>query len=262
LKKFNKKSRTIHNLQAFKNCEELGVIMSGNLIVRYPSSTSEEVEETLRHMDYVTHCRPPHSTSEFSLEVGAPDYDHAAERGIEILGNQSRYAKLYPEKIFKSLLLLHQDHRVTTPSADWSPVETKLEEWKKNYEANAARLSPGVLHLGYRDGGTFLRIEDHRSGNLELYFMNDWERDVYLAGDQITSWPALKRQFAHIDEQELKTFLEFCVENKLMFTEDEFYLSLALTSRPDRRDSHTAVGSKQELAPIHQDSEATPSFTV
>lgn len=262
LRKFNKKSRAIHNLQALKNCEELGIVISGNLIVNYPSSTAEEIEETLDHMDYMTHCRPPNSTSEFSLEVGAPDYDNAREKGIEILGNQPEYAKLYPEKLFKSLLLLRQNSCPTTPIPDWSPVETKLAEWNKTYAANAARLGPGVPHLAYRDGGTFLRIEDHRSGNLELYFMNDWERSVYLAGDQITSWPALKRQFSHVGEDELKTFLDFCVENKLMFAEDEFYLSLALTSRPNRRDSRIVTEPRRERITSNQGDIVTPSFTV
>jgi hypothetical protein len=116
--------------------------------------------------------------------------------------------------------------------------------------------------LLYRDGGTFLRVEDHRSGTLELYFMNDWERGVYLAGDQITSWPALKRQFAHVDEQELKTFLEFCIENKLIFTEDEFYLSLAITARPDRRDSCSLAEPNLERHGSHLSVTDTPSFTV
>lgn len=262
LKKFNKKSRVIHNLQSLKNCEELGVVISGNLIVNYPSSSIEEVEETLYNMDYMMHCRPPSSTSEFSLEVGAPDYGDALKKGIKILGNQPEYAKLYPEKLFKSLLLLRQDCRPTTPIPNWSAVETKLEEWKNTYEANVTRLGPGKPHLVYRDGGTFLRIEDHRSGNLEIYFMNDWERGVYLSADQITSWPALKRQFAHVDDGELKTFLKFCIENKLMFEEDEFYLSLALASRPDRRDSHVVSEPRLEHLASNQGDIITPSFTV
>lgn len=81
LRKFNKRTRCITNLQALKTCWELGIEVTGNLITDHPLSTDAEVEETIRNIALARAYPPPDSLSPFALEVGAPDLDRLPAAG-------------------------------------------------------------------------------------------------------------------------------------------------------------------------------------
>jgi len=232
LRKFNKKSKFINNLQAMKLCEELGIDAGNNLITRFPFSTQEDVAETLRNMEFCLAYQPA-NISVYSLGVGSPDYRNARERGLKKIRNASIYRLIYPESLFERLHLIAKDFTARGPKADWKPVTEALARWRKSYEGGKRRLLGGRKYLlSYSDGGTFLQIEDYRGrddGASTQYLLDEIQREVYLFADEIRPWNAFREVF-DLEEGELSDLLRYFVDHKLMYEEDGHYLSLAMNS--------------------------------
>jgi len=58
LKKLNKGTTAIQNIEIMKHCEMTGITNSSNLILYFPGSDQEDVIETLRNLDFVLPFRP------------------------------------------------------------------------------------------------------------------------------------------------------------------------------------------------------------
>ncbi len=236
LRTFNKRTKVIHNLQGMKNCAELGIRLTANLIVDHPGSTEEDVAETHRVMKIARGYPPPDMISHFALEVGAPDFETSARGTVSIRGNHARYRRIYPRPLFAALDLPRKAFETIGRKADWSSVVAAREEWAKHHEKLTRQLGPGVPHLAYYDGARFLRIEDHRSGELEVYVFEGIERDVYLAIDQVTPWSTLRARLPHVPEERLRRELAEMEVAGLVFEEDDSFLALAIAgSRVERK---------------------------
>ena len=233
LSAFNKRTSVIANLQGLKNCVSLGIRLGGNLIVNHPRATRADVDATLRTMAIARAYPPPDDVSYFALEYGAPDFSTQAGGTIEILGNHSEYRRVYPAPLLKTLNLTHKAYRLRRGrSVSWRRVIAERERWARAYADTTARLGRHVPHLAYYDGGSFLRVEDYRSGALEVYTLRGIEREIYLAADQVTSWRTLRSRVPHVDETAVRREVAELVATGLMFEEDGKYLSLAVAGRP------------------------------
>jgi ribosomal peptide maturation radical SAM protein 1 len=233
LSAFNKRTSVIANLQGLKNCVSLGIRLGGNLIVNHPRATRADVDATLRTMAIARAYPPPDDVSYFALEYGAPDFSTQAGGTIEILGNHSEYRRVYPAPLLKTLNLTHKAYRLRRGRpVSWKRVIVAREQWARAFADTTARLGRHVPHLAYYDGGSFLRVEDYRSGDLEVYTLRGIEREIYLAADQVTSWRTLRSRVPHVDETTLRREVDELVASDLMFEEDGKYLSLAVPGRP------------------------------
>lgn len=243
LKKFNKKSKFINNLQVMKLCEELDIDAGNNLITDFPFSTEEDVAETLRNMEFCLAYQPA-NISVYALGVGSPDYDNAGVRGLKAVENASIYRFIYPEDLFGKLSLIAKDFKSPGPKANWRPVVKSVERWRRQYASGKRRLMSGRKYLlSYFDGGTFVQIEDYRGrddGASTQYLLDGIQRDVYLFAEEIRPWHAFREAF-DVEDSELKELLDYFVEHKLMFEEDGHYLSLAMNSDLRRADERMVL---------------------
>lgn len=237
LKKFNKKSRFIHNLQSMKLCEELEIETENALIANYPPCTAEDVEETARNIEYCLAYQPVVLTT-YLLYSGSPDFKKREENGFHSIRNDASYRFIYPPRLYRTLNLIAKDFKTTCQMADWSPVADAVKRWKELYYQGKRNLPRGrKALLTYFDGGTFLRIEDYRGrsdGTCTSYLLNEFQRDVYLFADEITHWNALRDRFGEEGEENLKDLLEYFIDRKLMYEEDGQYLSLAMNPKLER----------------------------
>ncbi len=233
LSAFNKRTSVIANLQGLKNCVSLGIRLGGNLIVNHPRATRADVDATLRTMAIARAYPPPDDVSYFALEYGAPDFSTQAGGTVEILGNHADYRRVYPAPLLKTLNLTHKAYRLRRGRpVSWKRVIVAREQWARAFADTTARLGRHVPHLAFYDGGSFLRVEDYRSGALEVYTLRGIEREIYLAADQVTSWRTLRSRVPHVDETTLRREVDELVASDLMFEEDGKYLSLAVPGRP------------------------------
>ncbi|MBL6447661.1 RiPP maturation radical SAM C-methyltransferase [Fulvivirga sp. 29W222] len=223
LRKFNKKSLTIHNIQGLKNCEELGIIVSSNFIINHPSTDQNDINETIKNISYCYHLRPPSAFSEFGLMFGSPDYNSPKDT-FSIKGNHKDYRKIYPRKQFDALNLPVKEYITKSKPPDWSSIKQIVEHWKKTYNNKTTHL------LSMQDGGTFLKIEDRRYGPVDVFILDKTERDLYLLISQITPFAKIKNKYPDKNENELRTCLQGLIDLKLVFEEDDKFLSLAIRS--------------------------------
>jgi ribosomal peptide maturation radical SAM protein 1 len=99
LKRINKGVRAIDNVAIMRHAEEVGIRLDGNLIMHFPGSTQEEVEQTIEALDFVWPFRPLNTVS-FWLGLGSPVEQRPSDFGISGIRPHPFFACLFPEEIY------------------------------------------------------------------------------------------------------------------------------------------------------------------
>jgi ribosomal peptide maturation radical SAM protein 1 len=230
LRKLNKGTTVIDNLEIMKNCEARGTpLLRGNLILQFPGSDEEDVQETLRNLEFAFPFRPLTAVI-FWLGRGSPVWRHPERYGIQRVFDHPFYADLLPPEIRTRLEMLVQGYRGNTARQRhlWRPVGRALKVWKAAYERLHRNGKCRPL-LGYGDGGDFLIIYQRlRDGQNLTHRLKGSSRAVYLFCEESRSLPAIRDRFPELAEKRLLPFLQMMVDKRLMFVEGERYLSLAV----------------------------------
>jgi ribosomal peptide maturation radical SAM protein 1 len=229
LQKINKGTTAIQNLQIMKQCEELGISSVSNLVIHFPTSTVEDVNETLRALDFALPFRPLKCV-DFWLGLGSPVWRNAQSFGLKAIANHPHYRALFPPHIYRSMSLIIQSYRgdLTFQKKLWRPVEMKVREWGKDYYG--LRDSPaGSPLLSFRDGRDFLIIRQKRPGAAPLtHRLVGTSRAIYLFCRKHRSLKRIAAHFPTIRRRQIVAFLKMMVDKRLMFEDKGRYLSLAM----------------------------------
>jgi len=235
LKKINKGTTAMDNLEIMKNCEELGLVNASNLIVRFPGSGEAEVEETLRNIELVQPFRPLNITR-FWLGLESPVWRNPEKFGLKAVYNHKNYEVLFPQEIVRSIHLPIQGFRgqVIRQRKLWRPVEEKVRAWTRAYEELHRKPGSEPI-LSFRDGRDFLIIRQRRPGAEPLtHRLVGASREIYLFCQRRRPIKEIMTKFPRLSQDKIMPFLRLMLEKKLMFEENETYLSLAVASK--RRD--------------------------
>jgi ribosomal peptide maturation radical SAM protein 1 len=240
LSRIGKGTTTIQNLQVLKTCCELGIGCNSNLLTGFPGATAAEVDETVRNIERFAMAYPPSKISRFRLTRPSSIFMTPDEFGVSNIRNDSVYRLAIPPDVLGRLSLFWLEFDCAEPTADWSAVESAVEEWQSLHERLAARGSVpnahGVRALTYHDGGEFCQIEDLRNGFREAVLEGPW-REIYMYCLEIRRvGKVLDHLGGTVTEPQVKRILDTLVEHDLMFRENGECLSLALA-----RDSRTAA---------------------
>ena len=100
LRKLHKGTTAIQNLEIMKHCEALGIANLSNLILHFPLSDAQDVEETLRAMKFARAFRPPKPVA-FWLGLGSPVARNPSAYGIRSVANHPNWARIFPPAIFR-----------------------------------------------------------------------------------------------------------------------------------------------------------------
>ena len=235
LKRMNKGTVAIRNIEIMKNCEEKGLAHRSNLILRFPGSDSREVDETLRNLSFVLPYRPLQPVG-FWLGQHSPVWQEPERFGIRSRFNHPHYACLFPPEVESNVRFLIQSYRGDRVRQRklWRPVEKELKNWARDYRRLQAGPTADPI-LSYRDGGDFLIIR-HRRTEAEpmTHRLTGTSRAIYLFCRTNRSLRAIARRFSGHEEDELARFLKMMVDKKLMFEERKRFLSLAVHLRSAR----------------------------
>jgi len=233
LKKLNKGTSAIQNLEIMKHCEELGISNISNLILHFPSSDAEDVEETLRALEFVLPFRPLRVVH-FWLGLGSPVWEDPRAFGLKAVFNHPNYGVLFPRHICRSMELMIQSYRgdLGCQRKLWRPVKKRVRAWKRSYEELHSGPSKSSI-LSFRDGRDFLIIRQRRLGAEPLtHRLVGTSRGIYLFCQRNRSVKRIIGHFPETGEDRIVPFLKMMVDKKLMFEEDGKYLSLAVPVRP------------------------------
>jgi len=233
LKKLNKGTRTIQNLEIMRNCEALGIVNTSNLILQFPGSDESDVAETLHNLDFALPFRPL-QTVNFWLGLGSPVWQNPKAYGIKAIFNHPHWSRLFPGEVFRSMMFMILSYRGDRGFQQkiWRPVKKKVASWQKTYNElrQGSILSP---ILSFRDGGDFLIIKQrqHQTDPIKHRLVGA-SREIYLYCLQHRSLKNICERFPAFAEDKIIGFLKMMTGKKLMFEETHSYLSLAVPVKP------------------------------
>jgi ribosomal peptide maturation radical SAM protein 1 len=232
LKKMNKGTTAIQNLEIMKNCEELRLTNASNIIVEFPGSEPADVAETLRTLDYALPFQPLQAVR-FWLGLQSPVWKTPQKFGLKRAFNHPHWSVLFPSDVAASLIFPIQSYRGDRMRQRklWQPVRQKIAAWRKAYDALHRRpLSDPIL--SYRDGGDFVIVRQRCADTSPLtHRLAGTSREIYLYCRSHRPLSAILARFPGIGETAARAFLAMMVEKRLMFAEDDRYLSLAVAVR-------------------------------
>lgn len=231
LSKMNKQTRFIDNLQALKFCTELGIDHYSNLILGFPTETQKDIDESIRNIDYALAYRPPVRHCRFVLMDGSLVHAHPERFGVVRASNGRFFASLLPAALRDTMLFLEKSHRRRHRSPKYTKLLERHHDWAARY---AASRKEGTMLLRYFDCSDFLRIEDRRAEELDIT-LDGAIREVYLFCDSIRSFKEIRKRFPKVPEKELRRALRRLFQLKIMYTEDDDWLSLAIHASPENR---------------------------
>jgi ribosomal peptide maturation radical SAM protein 1 len=232
LKKLNKGTTTIQNVEIMKHCEMMGIKSSSNLILYFPGSDPKDVDETLRNLDFVLWFRPL-KIVHFWLGLGSPVWQHPESFGLRSVFNHRNYAAIFPPDVYKAMRFIIQSYQGDLGSQRklWKPVKKKLKSWKKSYgELHRSPTHENIL--SFRDGRSFMIIRQRRlNGQSLTHRLEGTSRAIYLFCWKHRSLKKILARFPSVASDRIEPFLKMMVDKKLMFQENNNYLSLAVPAK-------------------------------
>lgn len=229
LNKINKGTSAIQNLKIMKDCEALGIGHNSNIILGFPGSDARDVAETLRALDFALPFRPLRCV-QFWLGLGSGVWENPEKFGVRARFNHPYYRAIFPPHICRAIRFMVQAHRgdITEQRKLWKPVRKKVTEWKKNYET----LHTGAYNepiLSFRDGLEFMIIRQRRAGQDPMtHRLVGASREIYRFCRQHRHLKQIAAKFSGFSEEKLLPFIRMMVDKRLMFEENDRYLSLAV----------------------------------
>jgi ribosomal peptide maturation radical SAM protein 1 len=228
LRKMAKGTCVLDNIAAMKNCLAAGIVLEGNLITEFPESTAEEAAETLHNLDFVLPF-PPLAAAGFFLGHGSPVARDPASFGVKQILPHRQYARLIPPELLAGLTLLTNDYRGdrTAQRRQWAPVRRKIKEWR-SFHAGRPQTRRHKPALSYREGGDFLIIRQELPGRTLHHRLRGTSREIFLFCGEVREMRELCQRFPAVPEKKLRSFLEDLHCKRLVFAENDRYLSLAI----------------------------------
>ena len=233
LKKINKGTTVIQNIEVMKHCEELGIRHLSNLMLGFPGSDEEDVEETLSNLEFVGVYHPLRKVR-FWLGQNSPVDLNPERYGIRRIANHPYYNHLLPDSLATSLNLMIKTYvgDRTYQKKLWRPVTRKVKRWQQQYDALRRQHFPAPL-LSYRDGGDFILIRRRREGSVqETFRLRASSRAIYRFCETRRTLKKIHHHFPKFSSDQLQSFVSDMVAKRLMFQEGEQVLSLAVNEEP------------------------------
>lgn len=223
LKRINKGTSVIMNLEVMKTCAELGVRSHSNLIIDFPSSTQDEVDETLSIIDRYACAYEPPAIAGFELGIDSVVARFPEQFGITRLRNHDRYAEVIPADVLSTLQMFQLSFDPAASPVNWWPVVERVEEWKNDYKPHP---------LWYQDGGDFLHVFRHRPGRpMQTIELLGTAAKLYRFCLQIRTRGEIDAAFGGHGDSVFE-LLQPMLAQSILYQEGERFLALATAPDP------------------------------
>lgn len=232
LRRMNKGVTVMDNVAAMKEAVAAGIVLEGNLILGFPGSTADEVRETLEVLAFLLPFLPLDAAF-FFLGRNSPVDQFPDQYGIRSTGPHPRMRALLPAGPVKRLDFLVKGYRgdLQHQQRIWRPVKMAIAKW---HDFHRRRIQSGLSGppLSYRDGGGFLLVRQEQTNSPVLHHrLRGLSRRIYLACEKNIELDTLAEIFPEVSRQRLVAFLGDLEFKKIVFRENENYLSLAVPQR-------------------------------
>ncbi len=232
LQKMGKGTSVINNIATLKDALDNKIALEGNIITEFPGSTREEVEETLANLDFVLPFKPL-SVASFFLGYGSPIFNNPENYNIQRIRPHPLTSVLFPADISNDLRLMvnYSTGNRTEQRYIWRPVILKIKKWH-SFHQNRNKCSIDHPLLSYRDGGDYIIIRQELLNKKVLHHrLKNKSREIYLYCKEIRRLEEILNKFQSVSKKNLSSFLHDLVKKRLIFSENNKFLSLAIHNR-------------------------------
>ena len=219
------------NIELLKWCKEYGVKPLWNFLYGFPGETAEDYAESIELIHSIWHLDAPTGYGPVRLDRFSPYHQDPEGFGMTNVRPMAPFTILYPfdvETVMEIAYYFEFDYADDRVGDTFAHDAVELvrtwmnEQWR------------GMLSMqARRDGSLF--IEDTRqtiAATPRTALLRNWKAAVYLECDRAQTFRALaelpKVERARVSEDELQTFLERCVDNRLMVRSDRSWLAVAV----------------------------------
>ncbi|MFG0216371.1 RiPP maturation radical SAM C-methyltransferase [Brevibacillus porteri] len=230
LKLMGKGISMMQNIQLLKWTKEYGVFPYWNFLYGFPSENEEEYQKVVDVIQALTHLDPPGICSPIRLDRFSPYFNKASEFGIVNIRPMFAYHLVYQEQSLETLMKLayHFEFDYASsqnPASYTQGLIQEIDSWKKHHSQSeffSVDLGKHLVLVDLRP----VRVDNH------MLVLTGAEKAVFQFCDNIHSYKAIlehleRNQVPHT-KQEVTDMLNRFVQQKLMLTESETYLSLAV----------------------------------
>ncbi len=226
LQLMRKGSDKLTNIQVLKWCRMLGIAVAWNFLYGIPFEEPNEYRKMSDLIPSLTHLTPPGILIPILLLRFSPYYNEPERFGFNHIRPAAPYKHIFPTVPESALWNLanqfnfeYVDNR--DPETYSTPIRQAVDMWRE-----AATTSI----LTYIDDGRQLRLFDTRPvAQKPVRLLTGLERDIYLECDQQQTLKKLSQEHNKNDaNHSLLQILKLMVEERLMVSEDNTYLSLAV----------------------------------
>jgi ribosomal peptide maturation radical SAM protein 1 len=254
LKLMRKGVTGFRNIELLKWCKEYGVKPYWNLLYGFPGETVEDYETTAALIPALWHLDPPTGYGPVRIDRFSPYFNKPADYGMVNLRPMAPFTYLYP---FDAGSLSRIAYYFEFDYADGREAETfvrpvigLIRRWMSEGPNGALTLKPA--------GPGSYELLDTRAERAEKpvrAMLKGWKAAAYLACDRtrpfssLATLPAVEAE--GIEAGELRAFLDRCVERRLMVTNGQAWLNVAVHTPARETDDEqpSTRPASGELAP-------------
>jgi ribosomal peptide maturation radical SAM protein 1 len=227
------------NIRFLKNCIETGIYPIWNILYGLPNEHSDSYfKKFLNEVPLFKHLPPPAGYQKITLVRYSNYFDHADKYGLRLephIGNILLYP-FHEEDIF-NLVYSFSD---TTNDADYIKISEeysrlitpKIVDWMSDF-----RIDSEFPKLYFKTGNTILdsRFNIHQPS---YYDITSFEYDLLHYLNNPHTFDEIETEFSHISSGSIQRALARFNKNKLLFEEDNRYLSLVCSTFAWKREKY------------------------
>lgn len=225
LSRMKKGTTVMDNVAVMKYCCASDILLQGNIITEFPTTSSDEIEETLSNLDFVLPYAPLDSAS-FFLGYGSPIHDQPRDYDIQAITVHPKNRMLFPKQHQDGLLITGYRGDKLMQHKLWRPVREKIQAWQDFHRSRSGKNQPA---LSYRDGGGYLFIQQELPGKEPLiHRLRGLSRKIYLFCDQPRTIQEICSSFSSLGLGPVEKFVNQLCSKHIMFQEGDRVLALAV----------------------------------
>lgn len=232
LKLMRKGTTALRNIQLLKWFKEHGISAGWNFLYGFPGETSDDYGEMIKILHSIRFLEPPTGCGPVRLDRFSPYFNHWEEFGLTNVRPMASYKYLYPfpgDCLKKIAYYFDYNYKADPdPNGNVQEAINFVRDWQKNPDTGTLK--------SIKSKNNRLALIDTRTCAVRRHFMfAGIDREVYEYCDSVRSCDAIVRRLKKVfqkafTEKQVRNFLNALVANRLMVTDGNRFLSLALRS--------------------------------
>ena len=231
LRLMRKGTTAFRNIELLRWCKEYGVKPYWNLLHGFPGETTADCERIAELTLAIWHLDPPTGYGPLRLDRFSPYHADPSGFGLVNLRPMAPFTYLYP---FEPPILMDIACYFDFDYADDRSDDTHAQAAIDMVRVRMADGDRGMLWMKLNTDGS-LMLHDTRGERTQAprsATLRGWKSAVFLACDRtrqfatLAALPELEAEGIGVDD--LRAFLDRCVENDLMVTDRQSWLNVAV----------------------------------